>query len=44
MGGKIGDHPDLEPDDARVCVAYAYVVTVFDTCDARSVREQGEHL
>ncbi len=38
------DYPDLEPDDIRACIAYAYAVIARDTLDAVSVRARGEHF
>src|SRR5207244_8232676 len=30
----LDDHPDLEPDDIRACLAYAHAVIARDTLDA----------
>lgn len=33
----LGDHPDLEPDDIRACLAYAHAVIVNDPLDTIQV-------
>ena len=36
----IDDHPELEPDDIRACLAYAHAVVAEDTLEAVAIKER----